>query len=669
MGDSSDHIYGVPGVGEKTAQKLIAEFHSLEGIYANLDAPSIAKGVRAKLESGKESAYDSRWLATICREVPLGLSLSELSYGGIDKAGFYEKCTALEFTQFIRKLGLAPRESVEPQASTAPEKPCNGICEAASAEALLAAFPTGSRFAVSYEGGFAFSDGERTLLYEGEVEGLAPLFDGSRTVITHDGKRLLHRLWSLGVDADFVPRDVMLYAYILGGGGQNDLGALSVRYLDACPAEGEASAPYILRLEEVLAARIAEIDGKALLEEIELPLSPVLARMERAGFRLDTEGLSAFGKRLSDELVMLTESITSLAGVDFNLNSPKQLAEVLFEHLMLPTKGIKKNKNGYSTDVDTLDSLRRYHPIIDEILAYRQFSKLYSTYAVGLLKVADENGDIHTDFKQALTATGRLSSAEPNLQNIPIRTALGRELRRVFIPKSAGYVLVDADYSQIELRLLAAFSGDERMCEAFITGEDIHKKTAAAVFRVPEYAVTDELRSRAKAVNFGIVYGISAFSLSNDIGVSVAEAKRYMEDYFAQYPKIKAYLDKAVADAERDGYTATCFGRRRYIPELSSKVFALRAFGKRVAMNSPIQGSAADMIKIAMVRVDRRLKDEGLDAHLVMQVHDELIVEARIEDAEHVRTILKEEMEGAASLAVPLTVSTAVGANWLEAEH
>ena len=391
--------------------------------------------------------------------------------------------------------------------------------------------------------------------------------------------------------------------------------------------------------------------------------------MESEGFRIDTEALEAYGRRLAEEAVLLSENITSLAGVSFNINSPKQLGEVLFTHLSLPTKGLKKNKNGYSTDVDALSSLRYAHPIIDEILAYRKVSKLYSTYVQGLLKVADENGYIHTDFKQALTATGRLSSAEPNLQNIPVRTKEGRELRRVFIPKAEDRVLVDADYSQIELRLLAAFSGDGSMCDAFLSGEDIHRKTAAAVFHLPEALVPDDLRARAKAVNFGIIYGISAYSLSGDIGVSVAEAKRYMDDYFAEFPSIKAYLDGVIEAAERDGYTTTCFGRRRYIPELSSRIFHQRAFGKRVAMNSPIQGSAADIIKLAMVRVDRRLAREGLDARLILQVHDELIVEAARRDSERVRAILAEEMEGAVSLAVPLTVSTAIGDNWLSAEH
>ena len=672
MGDSSDHIYGVPGVGEKTAIRLIKDFHSVDGVYENIEDPSITKGLRAKLEAGKQSAYDSRWLATICREVPLGLSLEDIAYTGIDRGGLYEKCMSLELAQLVRKLGLSAADKQplpQSKAQEASELSLAAPFRPASAQEILTAFPAGSSVALATDSVISLSDGKTHLLYEGTLSALAPLFDGSRSVIVYDGKRLLHRLLKEGIPMGCIPRDVMLLAYVLTGEGASDAMRLFVRYLDTCPAEGEPTAAHLLRLNKVLTEELAKEGHTALAEDIELPLSPVLARMEHAGFRLDIEALEHYGKKLAEEIVLLSENIIALAGIEFNINSPKQLAEVLFEHLGLPTKGVKKNKNGYSTDVDTLEALRRHHPIVDEILAYRKYTKLYSTYVVGLLKVADKNGVVHTEFKQALTATGRLSSAEPNLQNIPIRTALGRELRRVFIPKKEGYVLVDADYSQIELRLLAAFSEDESMSAAFIGGGDVHAKTAAAVFRVPESCVTDTLRSRAKAVNFGIVYGISAFSLSGDIGVSVAEAKRYMDSYFAEYPGIRDYLDRVVAEAEQKGYTETCFGRRRYIPELSSKIFAQRAFGKRVAMNSPIQGSAADIIKVAMVRVDRRLSEEGLDAHLVMQVHDELIAEARADIAERVRAILKEEMENAAALSVPLTVSTAIGINWLEAEH
>ena len=377
--------------------------------------------------------------------------------------------------------------------------------------------------------------------------------------------------------------------------------------------------------------------------------------------------LEAFGKQLFEGAAELEQSIYAVAGESFNIQSPKQLSEILFDKLCLPTGKAKRNKSGfYPTDADTLASLRRVHPIADMVLEYRHLSKLYATYAVGLVKVADENGRIHTDFKQALTATGRLSSAEPNLQNIPVRTKLGRQMRKCFITEGDDYVLVDADYSQIELRLLAAIAGDERMCEAFLTGEDIHRKTAAAVFRVPVEAVTDEMRKYAKAVNFGIVYGISDYSLSFDIGVTVKEAGRYKASYFEEYPRVKEYLEKVVEEAQEKGYTQTLFGRRRYIPELASSNFALRGFGKRVAMNSPIQGTAADVIKIAMVRVDRRLREEGLDARLVMQVHDELIVECHKNVAEHVAALLKEEMEKAADVGVPLTADVSVGRTWLE---
>ncbi len=668
MGDSSDNIPGVAGVGEKTAIKLIAEFHSLEGIYENLEAKSISAGLRGKLENGKEAAYDSRFLATICRQVPLGRSLSDLRYEGVHCGEMYEKCVELEFSQLIRKLGLLPCQGGGTCAVPAPAAPSEKRKE--GAKELLARFPANSKLSLDTEGEITLSDGKDIFILSGDLSELAPLFDGSRRIVVYDGKRLFHRLWQEGIAPDFTPFDVMLYAYVLNSSeGSGDARALCLRHLGDAPEEGTSLAAHLYRLEEALSKQIEEEKVSHLLYDIELPLSPVLARMERDGFRIDTDALSSFGLKLAEEIACLSENIATLAGHPFNINSPKQLSEVLFDELGLSTKGLKKNKNGYSTDADTLNSLRYAHPIVDSILAYRQFTKLHSTYVVGLLKAADENGFLHTDFKQALTATGRLSSAEPNLQNIPIRTALGRELRRVFIPKEEGYVLVDADYSQIELRLLAAISGDESMIGAFRDGTDIHRLTASAVFGVPVENVSDELRLRAKAVNFGIIYGISAYSLSDDIGTSVAEAKRYIEGYFATYPGIHSYLENTVKQAEEKGYTTTLFGRRRYIPELTSSAFPQRAFGKRVAMNSPIQGSAADIIKIATIRVAKRLKKEIPSAHLVMQVHDELIAEAKSEDRERVCAILKEEMESAASLAVPLTVSTGAGSNWLEAEH
>ena len=362
----------------------------------------------------------------------------------------------------------------------------------------------------------------------------------------------------------------------------------------------------------------------------------------------------------------LTDSIYFRAGGEFNINSPKQLGELLFVTLGLPYKK-KKTKSGYSTDAETLEELRPYSPIIDDILEYRQVTKLRNTYAAVLPGLADENSRIHTDFKQALTATGRLSSADPNLQNIPIKTKMGREMRRFFIARE-GYTLVDADYSQIELRLLAHISGDYNMCEAFKAGEDIHTKTASAVFGIPEEAVNAEMRKRAKAVNFGIVYGISGFSLAKDIGTTTAEASKYIKNYLYNYPSIDLYLENVVKEATDCGYTATPMGRRRYIPELTSQNGNLRAFGKRVAMNAPIQGAAADIMKLAMINVDRALKNAGLDARLVMQVHDEIVIEAKESDRERVKEIVKEEMESVAALSIPLTVEVTSGKNWLEQE-
>ena len=397
-----------------------------------------------------------------------------------------------------------------------------------------------------------------------------------------------------------------------------------------------------------------------------MPLSRVLADMETVGFYIDREGIRAYGEQLGDVAKALEAQIFFHAGKEFNVNSPKQLGEVLFDTLKLPHA--KKTKTGYSTNAEILDKLRPYHPIIQEILDYRQLTKLKSTYADGLLKVADEHGRVHTTFKQTGTATGRLSSTEPNLQNIPIRTELGRELRRFFLPEKEDYVIIDADYSQIELRLLAHVSGDENMIRAFREGVDVHTSTAATVFGVPEEEVTSEMRKRAKAVNFGIMYGIGAFSLSDDIGVSVAEAQGFINRYLAGYPRIDAYLKEVIEKAYEQGYVTTVLGRRRYIPELSASNKMQQKFGERVAMNSPIQGTAADVIKIAMVRVHRALLERGLDARLILQVHDELLLEAHHSCAEEARRLLKEEMERAMACAVPLDVDIHVGRTWFDAK-
>ena len=666
MGDASDHIPGVPGIGEKGATKLIAAFGSLEGVYANLDDSSISKGTREKLIAGRESGELSRFLARIDTHVPLGMTLEDLALRPVDNDGLYRLFTDLEFSSLIRKYGLTPPGALKPEENagqTAAEyRPlaAEEICRTVTGD-----------FAIELrEGEIALADAQGCYVTDAPLSALLPLFVPGRTVTCPDGKALLHALWEADPTCarDLVPQDLMLAAYVLNASAPaKSVSALAEQYLGANVADGERTVHLFALLWQRLTAAAAEQGCLALLTETELPLCRVLARMEEVGFQLDVPAMEAFGAQLLAASEEGQETVYTLAGAPFNLQSPKQLSEVLFDKLGLNPGRKKKNKSGfYSTDAETLEELRDAHPIVDAILEYRHVTKLYNTYAVGLIKAADSQGRLHTDFKQTLTATGRLSSAEPNLQNIPVRTKLGREMRRCFIPRSKDYVLVDADYSQIELRLLAAISGDEAMQETFRRGGDIHRSTAASVFHVPEEAVTEEMRKYAKAVNFGIVYGIGAFSLAKDLHCSVAEAKKYIDGYFAAYPGVRAYLDGAVRDAEEKGYTETLFGRRRTIPELAASSAVTRAFGKRVAMNSPIQGSAADIIKMAMVRVDARLSAEGRQARLVMQVHDELIVEAPRDEAVAVAEILRQEMEGAVSLPVPLTVDVSTGDTWLE---
>ncbi len=459
----------------------------------------------------------------------------------------------------------------------------------------------------------------------------------------------------------------MLYSYVKNpGGGGATLASLVLNYLGIAVELSDGCHDLMHELEEIMREELRADGLLRVLDELELPLIRVLFEMESLGFKINVEGMTEFASALDALANELQERIYLQALGEFNINSPKQLGEVLFVKLGLPCAK-KKNKNGFSTDAETLEDLRQYSPIIDDILEYRQVTKLRGTYAQALPKLVDSYDRIHTDFKQALTATGRLSSADPNLQNIPIRTAMGREMRRYFIAKD-GYTLVDADYSQIELRLLAHISGDYNMKNAFIEGEDIHRKTASAVFNIPEEFVNDDMRKRAKAVNFGIVYGISGFSLAKDIGTTSAEATKYIKSYLMNYPSIGEYLERVVADAKDMGYTVTEFGRRRYIPELRAANGVQRQFGKRIAMNAPIQGTAADIMKLAMIRVYERLKREAPLAKIVMQVHDELIVECPDELVGLVGTVLKEEMENAVSLSVPLTVEVSSGKNWLEQE-
>lgn len=656
MGDSSDNIPGVPGIGEKTALKLIAEHGSLDGVYRDLPTAQLTPSVRAKLENGRESAYFSRTLATICREVPLECGLDACAYHGADRHALTRLFTRFEFSAMIRRMGL---DRAEEEPAKAAENAGELTLDAAGVAALS------GEIAVGCEGGrVCFFDGTHLLTPENDEVLRAVLEKSDLFIICHDAKSLYKALAAKGIAYRGAGADTMLAAYVLNPGDAGfDLPRLTLSALGTALPDFPQSLTLLPPLYRELAAKL-DGEAKRLLEEIEMPLAAVLADMELAGFCVNREGLIAYGAQLTEVAAQLSERIRYYAGGDFNINSTKQLGEVLFERLGLPHG--KKTKTGYSTNAEVLEKLRPVHPIVDDILDYRQVTKLNSTYAEGLVKEIEADGRIRTVFKQTGTATGRLSSAEPNLQNIPIRTELGRELRRYFVAKNKDYVLVDADYSQIELRLLAALAGDENMISAFRNGEDIHTSTAATVFGVPKEAVTPEMRKNAKAVNFGIVYGIGAHSLSEDLHISVKEARAYIDSYFAAYPGISAYLENTVKQAKENGFVTTLFGRRRYIPELKMSNKNMQHFGERVAMNSPIQGTAADIIKIAMIRVNEKLKASGLDAKLILQVHDELIVECRRDAAEAARKILVDEMESAVSLAVPLSVSAGTGDNWYE---
>jgi len=660
MGDSSDNIPGVAGIGEKTAAALIQNFGSLDGIYENIEDSRIKKGVREKLLCNKDSAYLSKTLATIIKNAPLSKSLEELRIKPADEAGLYKKFSELELNSMIQRFGLSGKASYESASSA---EIFNPSFEEIDIKELLTIDSERISLAAA-EDALYINAGGRNLRLSGESSLLSEYLS-ERKIICYDAKELLYRLDKIGVDAtraEFL--DLMLYAYVINpGSGSGGAAALSSMFLGVSLGREEDGVGLFEALEAKMRAKIREDGLEYVLDELELPLIKVLFDIEKTGFKIDPRGILEFGEALGELAEELKSRIYIQAGHEFNINSPKQLGEVLYSELGL--KCPKKTKSGFSTDAETLEQLRAQSPIIDDILEYRQVTKLRGTYTTALTEAADRDDRIHTDFKQALTATGRLSSADPNLQNIPIRTKMGREMRRHFIAKE-GYLLVDADYSQIELRLLSHVSDDYTMKEAFLSGEDIHRKTAAAVFGVPENMVSDEMRKRAKAVNFGIVYGIGGYSLAKDIGTTVKEATKYIKSYLMNYPSIDAYLEDVVKEAESNGYTKTVFGRRRYIPELKSQNANMRAFGKRVAMNAPIQGSAADIMKLAMINVAKRLKSEAIDAKIVMQVHDELIVEAREDDAERCKLILKEEMESAYKLAVPLTVDVTVGKNWLE---
>ena len=663
MGDSSDNIPGVAGVGEKTAAGLIQNFGKLEAIYENIDDKRITKGVREKLLRDEKNAYLSRDLARIDVHAPIDITLEDIAYRGFDKGGLYRKFSELELNSFITKFKLEPEmEELFSDADLA-EIPAFTEVNATEIEKIEA-----KRIAVELKDEKIYVSADNSnVFYSGELADIAHFFE-EKEVITYDAKTLWHTLDKAGSDCSKIAfLDLMMYEYVLNpGSGNAGLTSLLSMFVGKTIVKDAVSTPFMAELEECMRAKITEAGLDKILFDVELPLIGVLASTEKNGFKINPSAILEFGEALGELADSLANRIYMQAGEFFNINSPKQLGTVLYEKMGL-TGSKKKGKTGYSTDAQTLEEMRGESPIIDDILEYRHVTKLKSTYTTALTEAADENGRLHTDFKQALTATGRLSSAEPNLQNIPIKTKLGREMRKFFIADE-GYTLVDADYSQIELRLLAHISDDYTMKEAFLEGEDIHRKTAAAVFGIPEEFVNDEMRKRAKAVNFGIVSGISGFSLSKDIGTTVSEATKYIKNYLMNYPSIDNYLEEVVKNAENDGYTTTIMGRRRYIPELKSSKAPLRAFGKRVAMNAPIQGSAADIMKVAMINVYHALKKADLDAKIVMQVHDELIVEVNDKDVEACKQLVKEEMEKAIALSIPLTVDVTSGKNWLEQE-
>lgn len=666
MGDASDNIPGVSGVGEKTAMDLIRRYSSVEYIYTHIDELDIKQGVRKKLKDGRESAELSYELATICTSAPIEFKPEDAIWNKNYKPELFGLFKKLGFNKFIEKWGV---EATEAETETAVIKHFP-VTDGASFGEISRAIQAADYIAVEMSPDFdsiELCDGKS--VYTASWSGMGDdynsllrlVFSAETKKAAHNVKDLMSKLIFEGLPLDGFIYDTALAAYLLEATESDyPLERVSMRYLGTELRGTEA----IYLLKGATEEKLKQLEMEKLFYEIEMPLCRVLADMQSVGFMVDKMALSDFGASLSGDIESLKNQIWELAGGEFNINSPKQLGEVLFDKLMLPSG--KKTKTGWSTNADVLEKLRGKHPIIELILDYRMLTKLKSTYADGLLKLIEKDGRIRTNFQMTVTATGRLSSTEPNLQNIPIRKELGGQIRKMFIA-SKGKVLVDADYSQIELRLLAHISNDKHMREAFASGEDIHAVTASQVFDTPLSEVTSLQRSRAKAVNFGIVYGISAWSLAQDIGVFPNEAKAYMDAYLDKYSGVHEYMKHIVERAKADGYVKTLYNRRRALPELKSSNFNMRSFGERVALNMPIQGTAADIIKLAMVNVYNRLKAEGLESKLILQVHDELICECPENEADRVVKILEEEMSGVAKLSVPLVVEAKKGHSWAEA--
>ncbi len=677
MGDSSDNISGVKGIGEKTALSLIQRFGNIDRLYEEFGCSDLSNGIKSKLEVGKDTAFESRFLGTIVLNAPIDTDVNAYKTGKINKPALAEILSELEMFKLLDKLDIkeiSADDGVQSSVFDMPKVDLPDVKVSSLTEKITNDIINNKNelyFIYKNKEGSAYLEimSENNAYYTQDKELIKKIFESDNEKLCFEGKEAYKFAFLNGCELLNVKFICDLAGYLLNSQAsdysvENLCSVYKVTYRRDMEKYADISSLKSLCIR--LKAEIELKEMKSLLYDVEQPLCEVLASMECAGVKVDKGGVEEFGTGLKEQINELEKGIYKLAGKEFNISSPKQLGIVLFEDLSLPHK--KKTKSGYSTNADVLESLRDIHPIVSMILEYRTLTKLSSTYVDGLLKLVRDDGRVHSVFKQTETRTGRISSTEPNMQNIPVRKELGRNMRKFFVADD-GSVLLDADYSQIELRVLASVCGDENMQKSFINGEDIHTSTAAKVFDMPEDFVTSEMRRTAKAVNFGIIYGIGAFSLSQDIGVSVLRAKEYINDYLSHYPKVKEFMDKTVKDGIKNGYVETVFGRRRYIPELSASNKKLQAFGKRAAMNAPIQGAAADIIKIAMVKVYKRLKAEKLNARLILQVHDELIIESSVKDKNKAKAILGEEMRNAVELKVPLTADVNEGKSWYDAKN
>ncbi len=693
QGDSSDNIPGVAGIGPKTAGELIKKYETIDNIYSDIDNIEATAGIKTKLINGKDNAFFSRELGTICTKAPINTNMSDYLNTVRDNKTLISELARHEMFKMIDRLNLTTERTqvLSENAKTDNEhKIIISLLDTEKAKDILLKKEKVSislKADKNYPEFAVFTDANDIIIVENNtidfMSFLKEILESDIKLITEDCKSIYSFCLENETDPKNIVFDIRLAAYLLDA-NSNDYSAqsLALSYNVKSPSiefsdndsqefytENRAyfeAVALLYILSERLNAIITEREQNKLLSEIEIPLAKVLADMERQGIKVDVKGINEFSDILSARISQTENAIYDAAGEKFNINSPKQLGKILFEKLGLPAK--KKTKTGYSTNAEVLESLADDYPVVSMILEYRTYTKLKSTYCDGLIKAVDSDNRVRSTFNQTETRTGRLSSTEPNLQNIPVRTALGKEMRKFFIAED-GYKIIDADYSQIELRVLAALSDDKNMIDAFNSGTDIHSVTASKVFGVPLEAVTSELRSKAKAVNFGIVYGIGAFSLAKDIKTTRAEADSFIKSYLSLYSSVNHYMEKCISDAKELGYSETLFKRRRYLPELSSSNGMLRAFGERVARNMPIQGTAADIIKIAMIKVYNRLKNEYPDAKLIMQVHDELMAEAPEKDAEAVAAIIKEEMENTVNLAVNFDADTAIGKSWYDAKE